>query len=320
MILGIGVAAARCAVYIVFFQQRVDGVPLGSGKRAVPALVHELAQVGGVCAVIQRVVEDGEDDSLHRSTLPTYYIARYPVTHAQYAAFVRETGHNPPEADIDSERPYEWREGNCPAQRANQPVVLVTWHDALSYCRWLAEKLRAWERTPEPLATLLREEGWAITLPSEAEWEKAARGGMQIPSSKSQTPRSKSPNWVENPEPGRIFPWGSEPDPDRANYGDTGIGTTSAVGCFPGGASPYGVEDLSGNVWEWTRSLCADCPYDPEDGREDLEAGRRVRRVLRGGAFSNLERGVRCAYRGWRDPSNRYDLIGFRLVASPVHL
>jgi formylglycine-generating enzyme required for sulfatase activity len=259
----------------------------------------------------------------HEVTLPAYYAARYPVTHAQYAAFVRETGHEPPRADFESHRPYEWREGNYPPQRANQPVVLVTWHDALAYCRWLTGKLRAWPRTPEPLATLLREEGWVITLPSEVEWEKAARGGVQIPSPKTQSPRR-----AENPEPGRGFPWGSEPDPNRGNYDETGVGTTSAVGCFPGGASPYGVEDLSGNVWEWTRSLWGESiskpefgyPYDPGDGREDLEAGQGVRRVLRGGAFPDEAWLVRCAYRVRNHPNLRLRNLGFRLVASPVRL
>jgi formylglycine-generating enzyme required for sulfatase activity len=181
--------------------------------------------------------------------------------------------------------------------------VWVSWHEALKYCEWLTERLRAWDETPEPLATLLREEGWRITLPSEAEWEKAARG-----------------------TDGRIFPWGEQADSERANYNDTGIGTTSAVGCFPDGASPYEVEDLSGNVWEWTRSLWGteigkpdfEYPYDPEDGREDLRAADDVRRVLRGGSFLNDVALVRCAIRYRLYSINQWAYYGFRVVASPV--
>jgi formylglycine-generating enzyme required for sulfatase activity len=172
-------------------------------------------------------------------------------------------------------------------------VVKVTWHDALAYCKWLTETLEAWEETPEPLATLLREKSWVVTLPSEAEWEKAARSSD-----------------------GRRYPWGEDPDPNRANYDETGIDTTSAVGCFPGGKSPYGIEDLSGNVWEWTRSHWKGYPYNPADGRENLDAGNDIRRVLRGGAFYLSTWLVRCASRDFITPGNRYWSLGFRVVVS----
>jgi formylglycine-generating enzyme required for sulfatase activity len=215
----------------------------------------------------------------HELTLPTYYIARYPVTVAQFRAFVEDSGYEP--RDSDSLRGV-----------GNHPARYVTWYDALEYCKWLTQRLREWEKTPEPLATLLREEGWVITLSSEAEWERAARGS----------------------EDSRRYPWGNDSDPNRANYDDTGIGTTSAVGCFPGGASPCGAEDLSGNVWEWTRSLYENYPYDPGDGRENLE--EEGNRVVRGGAFGS-EYLVRCAYRGFRPPPDRNYNIGFRVVVSP---
>src|SRR5262249_49526862 len=176
----------------------------------------------------------------------------------------------------------------------NHPVTYVTWHDAMAYGDWLTVRLREWPETPEPLASLLRQPGWRIILPSEAEWEKAARGTDE-----------------------RRYPWGNDPDPDRANYGDTGINTTSAVGCFPGGASPYGVEELSGNMWEWTRSLWGEnftYPYDPHDGRENLVAPDNVPRVRRGGAFFDAHRTVRCASSSGSGARCFFDNVGFRVA------
>ena len=99
----------------------------------------------------------------HKVTLLTYYIARYPVTVAQFQSFVSESR--------DTSRDPRSLQG-----LANHPVVYATWHDALAYCEWLTEQLRNWQGTPEPLASLLNKQGWRVTLPSEAEWEKAARG------------------------------------------------------------------------------------------------------------------------------------------------
>jgi formylglycine-generating enzyme required for sulfatase activity len=214
----------------------------------------------------------------HTVDLATYYIARYPVTVAQFRAFVDHSGHEL--GDPDSLRGMD-----------NHPVVWVNWHEAQAYCTWLTERLRAWEWTPQPLARLLREADGRIMLPSEAQWEEAARGTDK-----------------------RQFPWGDKPDPERANYDATGIGTPSAVGCFPHGASPYEVEELSGNVLEWTRTQWQSNyeQYQPDLVMEDTA-------VLRGGAFNDNVRLVRCASRRGHLPDHRHDLIGFRVVCGVPH-
>lgn len=217
----------------------------------------------------------------HEVVLPTYYVACYPVTVAQFHAFVEASEYVPKDPHAYLRNPD------------NHPVANVTWYDALAYCEWLTEKLRDWEEMPEPLGSLLRDEGWTVTLPSEAEWEKAARG-------------------VD----GRVYPWGDEVDPNRANYRDTGIGDTGVVGCFPQGASPYGILDMAGSIWEWTRSLYEDYLY-VLDGREDLMAGRDFPRVLRGGAFTSTTFKIRCAVRYWLNPGDRFRSYGFRVCIAP---
>jgi formylglycine-generating enzyme required for sulfatase activity len=254
---------------------------MGTREEDIPAL---LERYGG-----ERDYYEWEAPQ-HEVKLPTYYVARYPVTVAQFRAFVHTS-------EYQAQGPWERYSG-----RDNHPVVVVSWYDAQAYCAWLTEQLRAWEGTPEPLARLLRQEDWQVRLPTEPEWEKAARG-----------------------TDGRVFPWGDEPDPNRANYDDTGIGGTSAVGCFPGGASPYEVEELSGDVWEWTRSLWGKnwekpdfkYPYRVDDDRENVEAGANVSRVLRGGTFYFNRRYVRCASRYGLSPVGGSDFIGFRVVVAP---
>ena len=196
----------------------------------------------------------------HRVTLPGYWIGRYPVTVVQFRVFVEASGYQPADA------------GSLVGPD-DYPVTVVTWHDASAYCRWLSERA-----------------GVAVTLPSEAEWEKAARG-----------------------TDGRLYPWGDAPlDKSRCNFGCQ-VGNSTPVDRYvPQGLSPYGCADMSGNVWEWTRSLLRKYPYRPDDGREKMETRNDVLRVLRGGSWYYGPSNVRAAYRNWADPDYTRDNMGFR--------
>jgi formylglycine-generating enzyme required for sulfatase activity len=258
-----------------------------------------------------------------------YWLGRYPVTNAQFGAFVEAGGYGAQAYWPEAEAAGLWGDGGFRARRddeprskpydpgepfnlANHPVVVVTWYEALAFARWLTDWLREQSALPE---------GWMVRLPSEAEWEKAARGGLEIPVQPAISPLAElgEPDFAlqENRSPKRSYPWGAPSEATRANYDDTGIGATSAVGCFPGGASPYGVEDLSGNVWEWTRTLWGlEYPYNPKDGREKLDS--KGLRVLRGGSFGNDQGSVRCAYRSSGSPNDWGSNYGFRVVVAPV--
>ena len=213
------------------------------------------------------------DQSQELVEIPSFYISRYEVTVAQFRAFVEETGFN-----VDTQALQE---------PPDHPVVAVSWPDALAYSRWLETTLRAWPQTPEELVKLLNS-GWKISLPSEAEWEKAARG-----------------------TDGRIYPWGNEPRRDRANYAGQ---RTTAVGTFTCPECPFGLVDMSGNVWELTRSAYQPYSYDSTDSRWDLNADALW--VMRGGSFGDPARNVRATVRGGADPGARRPFIGFRVVVS----
>jgi formylglycine-generating enzyme required for sulfatase activity len=228
----------------------------------------------------------GSEKPQHRNDLITkgFLISRYPITNAQFAAFAGAGGYR--ERRYWTEAGWRWKEGEGwtgpydygePFSLPNHPVVGVSWYEAVAFCHWLTEQLRQSRRLSA------REQ---ITLPTESQWEKAARG-----------------------TDGRIYPWGSEADPNRANYRETGIGTTSAVGCFPGGASPYGVEDLSGNVWEWSRTKWEG---NYKDYRDDNDLRGDATRMLRGGSWSFDPYTLRSAYRNRALLVARYDSHGFR--------
>ncbi len=204
-----------------------------------------------------------------------FYIGRYEVTVAQFLAFVEATGFH--------------ADAQALAGSPVRPVSFVSWPDALAYGRWLGTTLRDSSHTPPPLSRLLGD-GWRVTLPTEAQWEKAARG-----------------------TDGRIFPWGDEPRHDRANFGGAGL---SRVGSFPCPECPFNLSDMSGNVWELTRSPYRPYPYDSRDDNLDLDADALW--VMRGGSYGDTEQNVRAAVRGGVDPGARRPFIGFRVVLSRI--
>jgi iron(II)-dependent oxidoreductase len=236
-----------------------------------------------------------------------YWIGRYSVTVGQWQEYIAQAGVKPKDSDsLEGHR--------------NHPAVYVSWDEARAFCEWLSGKWRSEK---------ILSGKWQVTLPSEAEWEKAARGGLKIPAEPlirfiEEVKEQPRITVQENAAPKRRFPWGEDINPDFANY-DSKIGSTSTVGCFPKGATPYGCEEMSGNVWEWCRSLWGEdifnpkykYPYDPQDGREELNAPGKIARVLRGGAFLYDSHDVRCAIRGRDDTDFRSYSIGFRVVLSP---
>ncbi|HQM15489.1 MAG TPA: SUMF1/EgtB/PvdO family nonheme iron enzyme [Anaerolineae bacterium] len=246
----------------------------------------------------------GDEKPQHTVKIPmSYYISRYPVTQTQYAAFVKAGGYTErrywTDAGWQRKEREDWAGPECygtPFDLPNHPVVGVSWYEAVAFCRWLEEQLKAvnskfqvWKA--DQLTTISVSPGaFNVRLPGEPEWEKAARG-----------------------EDGRRYPWGNDMDAEQVNYEGTGIGATSAVGAFPGGASLYGVLDLSGNVWEWCRTKWEG---NYRQYQNDVDPAGDARRVVRGGAFGSNDWGVRCAYRNCGLPYDRSGGQGFRVVLS----
>jgi formylglycine-generating enzyme required for sulfatase activity len=140
----------------------------------------------------------------------------------------------------------------------------------------------------------VRSGGWKVGLPSEMEWEKAARG----------------------PLPDAIFPWGDVPEKGFVNDDDSQIKDTSAVGCFP--ANGFGIYDMIGNVWEWTRSPYGLYPFCPKDVSENANPSQSDLMIVRGGSWHHPSPYARCAYRSWNLPDFRSASLGFRVVLRSV--
>jgi formylglycine-generating enzyme required for sulfatase activity/tRNA A-37 threonylcarbamoyl transferase component Bud32 len=223
----------------------------------------------------------------HKVYLDAYWIDVTVVTNAMFTAFFQASGYK-----TDAEKAgwayvfvskngswnqvngADWRHPKGPQSNLQSlekhPVVQVSWNDAQAYCQWSGRR-----------------------LPSEAEWEKAARG-------------------VD----GRIYPWGdAAPDPNKLNYNGV-IGDTTAVGSYPSGASSYGALDMAGNVSDWVNDWYSDTYYQQSPSINPIGPTSGTYRVLRGGSWYGSGRNARSAYRSWDTPDIRYGIIGFRCAAS----
>jgi formylglycine-generating enzyme required for sulfatase activity len=227
-----------------------------------------------------------------RRVEPTFWMARYPVAYAQYQAFLDAAdGFRNPEwwQGLAADEEHRAAPGEQWFKHWNHPRENVSWYDAIAFCRWLTARAR---QAPDLLPAELRDAAdWRIRLPTEWQWEKAARG-----------------------HDGRQYPWGEEYRSGYANvneqYRNIGphyLQTTSAVGMYPQGASPYDVLDLSGNVWEW-------CLNEYEKPTR-IQEGGAVDRVLRGGSWiGDVELASALVRSGFGDPHHRIDSYGFRVV------
>jgi serine/threonine-protein kinase len=200
----------------------------------------------------------------HEVSVGPFAVDRTEVTNAEYADFVKETGHAPP--------PGLWPDGRPSAEQARQPVSNVTYEDARAFAAWRS-----------------RRDGVTYRLPTEEEWEFAARGG----------------------DSARLFPWGAEWAADHANVAGAGA---KPVGSFPLGRTPQGLDDMIGNVWEWTSSEAS--MYKGND-RTKLRPEDRGKLVIRGGAYNNTPDGdkpISVTVRSWVPKDSRDKALGFRLV------
>ncbi len=204
---------------------------------------------------------DADEHPQHHVHLPRFFISATPITNEQYLSFVLDTGHR---------RPGDWINGLPLTNRMKNPVTYVDWNDAQAFAKWCG-----------------------TNLPSEAQWEKSARGAS-----------------------GSIFPWGNDaPSKEFANFNNT-LGDTCPVNSYPLGASHSGVHDMAGNVWEWTNSLYRPYPYLSNDGRESESASEK--RVVRGGNYLSVARNIRCADRHSFYAGAKDLYLGFRVVTQNV--
>jgi formylglycine-generating enzyme required for sulfatase activity len=324
--------------------RRSLGLALGAvgDTRLHPGELPELVHIPG--GVFQMGTSDAEiklleaqdtkawsnEQPAHPVQVSEFWIGRYPVTNAEYRAFWEAGGYDQErwwstdgwrwrngewQSDLSIyskdaqegvrhwlegrrergfDRPYFWDD---PAWNgANQPVVGVCWFEAEAYCNWLAGVT-----------------GRPFRLPSEAEWEKAARYDPALTPGPSPTGRGEKAY--------RIWPWGDVWESARCNSAESEFGGTTPVGMYPDGASPLGALDMAGDVWEWCQDWYDENEYSSRQGQvvdnpPGPETGRA--RVVRGGSWYDDRDLARCACRGGRGPDYFYGSLGFRLALSPI--
>jgi formylglycine-generating enzyme required for sulfatase activity len=265
---------------------------------AWPLLCHGTAWAGEIrvpAGTLLMGSDDGEPSErpVHRVVLSAFSMDRFEATNKEFALFVSATGHVTDaeahgggwhwEGEWRPAKGADWRHPHGPESSIegleNHPAVQVSWNDALAYCRWRGKR-----------------------LPTEAEWERAARGDR----------------WT-------IYPWGNHPPREgkryRASYGsdrccraDAGDGYlfTARVGSFPLGHSPFGVEDMAGNVWEWVEDWFDPDFYRRSPSKDPVNRTPGERRVIRGGGWGNDPRGLRSTLRHANPPEIGLSMVGFR--------
>jgi formylglycine-generating enzyme required for sulfatase activity len=244
--------------------------------------------------------DQGPEDErpCHRVYLDAYELARYPTTNAMFARFLDAGGYGDPRWWAEAIAEDEWRaatgfrRGNEPCywddarfNNPSQPVVGVSWYEAVAYCAWLS-------------ATL--DDGYTYRLPTEAEWERAARGRPAA----QEGPASR----------GKRYPWGEAWRQDHCNSKEAGLGAPSPVGLFPRGAADGGLEDMAGNVHEWCHDWYGEDYYASSGGARNPQGPQKgARRVLRGGSWWNEgAKFCRCGYRCRNSPGSWFNDWGFR--------
>lgn len=221
---------------------------------------------GGKCPIGASV----SHEEIHKEQVGPFLIARTPVSNEEYQRFIEDTGHPAPEFNSVGNKEHLWTGRTVPAEIAAQPVVNVSWNDAVAYCEWLKKKT-----------------GKPFRLPTEEEWEVAARGGQG----------------------GRAYPWGNDINKEKAWYKAKWNGSKTMQPAGYGAPNPYGLLGMAGNVWQWV-----DDWFVPVFNGRPVPEELKVFRVVRGGSWANDEGFLKVDYRNFHQPDFKDFFVGFRVA------